>query len=80
MYAKCRYGQRNPSSLCKVQSGMGRMFDWVDYWAKEKTDALALIEYNTEAEITWKDFATKIKAFAAKLLCTKIMSKKIIFL
>jgi acyl-CoA synthetase (AMP-forming)/AMP-acid ligase II len=45
-----------------------RMFDWVDRWAKEKPNDLALIEYNTGEEITWKDFATKSKAFASKLL------------
>jgi acyl-CoA synthetase (AMP-forming)/AMP-acid ligase II len=44
------------------------MFDWVDRWAKEKPNELALIEYNTGEEVTWKDFATKSKAFAAKLL------------
>ena len=45
-----------------------RMFDYVDRYAKEKSSELALIEYNTREEITWKDFATKSKAFAAKLL------------
>jgi fatty-acyl-CoA synthase len=44
------------------------MFDWVDRWAKEKPNDIALIEYNTGEEVTWKDFATKSKAFAAKLL------------
>jgi acyl-CoA synthetase (AMP-forming)/AMP-acid ligase II len=44
------------------------MFDWVDKWAKEKPNDIALIEYNTGEEVTWKDFATKSKAFAAKLL------------
>jgi acyl-CoA synthetase (AMP-forming)/AMP-acid ligase II len=45
-----------------------RMFDWVDRWAKEKPDEIALIEYNTGEKVTWKDFATKSKAFAAKLI------------
>jgi len=45
-----------------------RMFDWVDRWAKEKPNYIALIEYNTGEKVTWKDFATKSKAFAAKLL------------
>jgi fatty-acyl-CoA synthase len=49
-----------------------RMFDWVDRWAKEKPNDLALIEYNTGEQITWKDFATKSKAFAAKLLAMGI--------
>jgi len=54
--------------LNKELENFSRMFDWVDRWAKEKPDELALIEYNTGEEITWKDFATKSKAFAAKLL------------
>lgn len=45
-----------------------RMFDWVDRWAKEKPNQIGLIEYNTGEEVSWKDFATKSKAFAAKLL------------
>ncbi|MHA1341514.1 MAG: class I adenylate-forming enzyme family protein [Promethearchaeota archaeon] len=45
-----------------------RLFDWVDYWAKVRPNKTAIIEYNTAAEMTWKDFATKTKAFAAKLL------------
>lgn len=45
-----------------------RMFDWVDRYAKEKPNDIALIEYNTGEQVTWKDFATKSKAFAAKLL------------
>lgn len=52
----------------ELQQGKDKMFYWVDHWAKIKPEALALVEYNTEAEITWKDFATKTKAFAAKLL------------
>ncbi|MHA1674570.1 MAG: class I adenylate-forming enzyme family protein [Promethearchaeota archaeon] len=54
--------------FAEMQDGKDKMFYWVDHWAKRKADALAIIEYNTEAEITWKDFATKSKAFAAKLL------------
>jgi len=54
--------------LNKELQNYSRMFDWVDRWAKEKPNELALIEYNTGEEITWKDFATKSKAFAAKLL------------
>jgi acyl-CoA synthetase (AMP-forming)/AMP-acid ligase II len=44
------------------------MFDYVDLYAKEKGSALAIVEYDTGEEITWKDFNTKSKAFAAKLL------------
>jgi len=45
-----------------------RMFDWVDRWAKERPNDKALIEYTGGVEVTWKEFATKSKAFAAKLL------------
>ena len=45
-----------------------RMFDWVDKYHQETPDAIAIIEYNTGAEVSWKDFATATKAFAAKLL------------
>ncbi|QEE17935.1 class I adenylate-forming enzyme family protein [Promethearchaeum syntrophicum] len=52
----------------EMKKSKNKMFDWLDYWAKKKPNEIALIEYNTGAEITWKDFATKSKAFAAKLL------------
>ena len=55
------------NELYKELDHYPRMFDWVDHWAKEKPDEIALIEYNTGEEVTWKDFATKSKAFAAKL-------------
>ncbi|MFX1513174.1 MAG: class I adenylate-forming enzyme family protein [Promethearchaeota archaeon] len=45
-----------------------RLFDYVDFYAKERGKELALIEYDTGEEVTWKDFATKSKAFSAKLL------------
>jgi acyl-CoA synthetase (AMP-forming)/AMP-acid ligase II len=54
--------------LLRELEDYSRMFDWVDRWAKEKPNDIALIEYNTGEKVTWKDFATKSKAFAAKLL------------
>ncbi len=44
-----------------------RMFDYVDEYAREKPKDIALIEYDTGEEVTWKDFALKSKAMAAKL-------------
>jgi len=44
------------------------MFDYVDKWAKEKPKEIALIEYDTGDQVTWKEFALKTKAMAAKLL------------
>jgi acyl-CoA synthetase (AMP-forming)/AMP-acid ligase II len=45
-----------------------RMFDVVDHYAKTKPKGIALIEYDTGAQVTWKEFATSTKAMAAKLL------------
>ena len=45
-----------------------RMFDWVDYWAKEKPNGIAIIDYRTGKKITWGEFSKKSKAFAANLL------------
>jgi acyl-CoA synthetase (AMP-forming)/AMP-acid ligase II len=42
--------------------------DYVSKWARERGDKLALIEYDTGAEITWKKFEQAMDAFAAKLL------------
>lgn len=55
-----------------------RMFDWVDKYAKERPNDIALIEYNTGEEVTWKDFATKSKAFAAKLLSMDIQKGDVV--
>ncbi len=44
------------------------MIDYVDRWAKEKKDEIALYEYNKDEEVTWKEFKKMTKVFAAKLL------------
>jgi fatty-acyl-CoA synthase len=49
-----------------------RMFDCVDKWAKEKPNEIALIEYDTGEQVTWKQFALNSKAMAAKLLAMGI--------
>ncbi len=54
--------------LYKELENYSRMFDWVDRWAKDKPNEIALIEYKTGDEVTWIEFATKSKAIAAKLL------------
>ena len=54
--------------LCQEINKFPRMFDWVDRWAKERPNDVALIEYNTGEKVTWKEFSTNSKAFAAKLL------------
>ncbi len=45
-----------------------RVSDYVDFHARQRPDDIAIIEYDTETEVTWKDFAQATKAFAAKLL------------
>jgi acyl-CoA synthetase (AMP-forming)/AMP-acid ligase II len=45
-----------------------KLSGYIDYYAYKRPDDLALIEYNTSEEVTWKDFALKTRAFAAKLL------------
>ena len=52
----------------RYENMLPRMFDYIDKHAKEQGDELAMIEYDTGEEVTWKDFATKSKAMAAKLL------------
>lgn len=44
------------------------LFDYMDKWAKEKPNEIALIEYDTGDQVSWKEFALKTKAMAAKLL------------
>jgi acyl-CoA synthetase (AMP-forming)/AMP-acid ligase II len=45
-----------------------RLTDIVDLHASQRPDDVALIEYNTDTKVTWKDFYMSIKVFAAKLL------------
>ncbi|MFX0085211.1 MAG: class I adenylate-forming enzyme family protein [Candidatus Hodarchaeota archaeon] len=54
------------------------MFDYVDHYAKTQGSDVAIIEYDTEEMVTWKDFATKSKAFAAKLLSLGIKKGDIV--
>lgn len=59
--------KQNEACLRGYETLKPRLFDYVDHWARVKPDGIALIEYNTGEKVTWKDFATKSKAFAAKL-------------
>nr|MDO8108726.1 class I adenylate-forming enzyme family protein [Candidatus Sigynarchaeota archaeon] len=45
-----------------------RLFDYVDKNAAERPDDTAIIEYNTDIKVSWKEFYQSTKAFAAKLL------------
>ena len=54
------------------------MYDYVDLYAKTKGSEIAIIEYDTGEMVAWKDFATKSKAFAAKLLSLGIKKGDIV--
>ena len=45
-----------------------RIFDWVDRWAQEFPDNIAIIEHYSDEKVTWKEFASMTKIIAAKLL------------
>lgn len=42
--------------------------DYVEKYAEENPDKVALIEHNTGAKITWKEFNNHVDSYAAKLL------------
>jgi fatty-acyl-CoA synthase len=42
--------------------------DYVARWARERGDAVAIVEHATGETVTWKRFDTAVSAFAAKLL------------
>lgn len=56
--------------LCleKYKELLPNLADYVEYYAKKKPKALAIIEHNTGEKVTWKQFNTSVSAFAAKLL------------
>lgn len=55
-----------------------RMFDYVDKWASECPNDVALIEYNTQDTVTWAQFRQATVAFAAKLLSIGLQKGDII--
>ncbi len=65
---------------CKRQYAqlLPRMFDYIDKYAKETPDDIAIIEYDTGDKITWKQFALSTKAMAAKLLSMGIKKGDVI--
>jgi acyl-CoA synthetase (AMP-forming)/AMP-acid ligase II len=63
---------RNPQidELCQNRYNelLPHLFDYVDKWAAERPDDIAIIEYDTGDQVSWNEFATKTKAYAKKLL------------
>ncbi|MEX2727196.1 MAG: class I adenylate-forming enzyme family protein [Candidatus Sigynarchaeum springense] len=62
--------EKEKDEMCKALYAemLPRLTDYVDFHASRRPDDVAIIEYNTETKVTWKDFYMSIKAFAAKLL------------
>ena len=49
------------------QSLLPNMADYVADHARGKSGSIAIIEYNTGDQVTWKEFNTAVDAFSAKL-------------
>ncbi|HMF33672.1 MAG TPA: class I adenylate-forming enzyme family protein [Candidatus Lokiarchaeia archaeon] len=69
---------KDAECLQRYEDLLPRMADYVDKWVEERPDDLALIEYNTGAEVTWKDFALRTKEYASKLLSLGLVKGDII--
>jgi fatty-acyl-CoA synthase len=52
--------------------------DYVEKYAKNKPNEIAIIEHNTGEKIAWKQFNTSVSAFAAKLLSIGIKKGDIV--
>ena len=64
--------QMEKECIRQYEKLLPRMFDYVDKWAREKPQEIALIEYDTGEQVTWKEFALRSNAMAAKLLAMGI--------
>ncbi len=60
--------KRNNECLRRYEKLLPRLGDYVTHYAAKRPADTALIEINTDEEVSWKDFETKSNAFAAKLL------------
>ena len=60
--------QKNAEIQRRYAEMLPNLADYVDKYAKEKGEATAIIEHNTGAKVTWKDFNKAVNAFSAKLL------------
>lgn len=60
--------EKNQECLQRYQELLPRLPDYVDKWAKSDPKGIAIIEYSTGENVSWKDLSTKSKAFSAKLL------------
>ena len=58
----------NEECLKLYETLLPKLSDYIDLHAMERPDDHAIIEFNTGSEITWGEFSTNTRAFAAKLL------------
>jgi fatty-acyl-CoA synthase len=59
---------KNAECLRLYSHILPKISDYVDKYAAERPDDIAIIEYNTDKFVTWKEFKLSTRAFAAKLL------------
>ena len=66
--------------LCRrmFQDLLPNIADYVTRYAKERPKETAIIEHNTDAVVTWKQFDTSVNAFAAKLLSIGLVKGDIV--
>jgi acyl-CoA synthetase (AMP-forming)/AMP-acid ligase II len=66
--------------LCRrmFQELLPNIADYVTRYAKERPKDTAIIEHNTDATVTWKQFDTSVNAFAAKLLSIGLVKGDIV--
>ena len=60
--------QKDRKALQMYRDLKANLADYVAHYARAKKNEIALIEHNTGARVTWKQFDTAVSAFAAKLL------------
>ncbi len=60
--------KKDQACIERYKELLPNLADYVAHYAKKKPQELAIIEHNTGAKVTWKQFNTSVSAFAAKLL------------
>jgi acyl-CoA synthetase (AMP-forming)/AMP-acid ligase II len=60
--------KRNQECLRRYQELKPLLTDYIDLYAQQTPTKTAIIEVNTGETVSYKDFRTKVDAFAAKLL------------
>lgn len=63
-----RSPEKDKQCLELYEELLPNMADYIEKYAKEKGNELAIIEVDTDEKVTWKTFNKSVNAFAAKLL------------